>query len=76
MSEQLCVPLNIIFKPSIDTSITPPIQWRYAIISPKKSEKKRSKLQASIPDINRLKDFGESDCTAARRTYQDEPPEL
>ena len=39
-------------------------------------KKKRSELQASVPDINRLQDSGESDCSAACRTYQDEPPGL
>ena len=78
MSEQLHVPLNTIFKLSIDTS-TLLRQWRDVIICPiyKKSEKKKySKLQASVPYIHRLQDSGESDCSVARRTYQDEPPGL
>ena len=78
MSEQLCVPLNIIFKLSIDAS-TLPRQWRDAIICPiykKIWKKKHSKLQASVPYIHRLQDYGESECSAACRTYQDEPPGL
>ena len=78
MSEQLCVPLNIIFQSSIDTS-TLPRQWRDAIICRSTKSEQRNAANyrpVRVLDMNRLQDSGESDCTAARRTYHDEPPGL